>query len=600
MNRFTYTHFLYCAALLLSISTQQTAAIATPKTFFLPRTQAHLAQTNAGTERLTHIFDTKHWYGYVAMTPSYGQSYKSDIFTNYFFGSLLQDNKLQVAGSKVPDRSSKALLADYFGLPTDFKSSLSFSPRIQTAMITFDGYMGLNKIAEGLYLRWSLPACYTSYNLNVCETDINPGVNGFDAGYTSTFAIARSALPADMRSALNGTVTFGDMQTPLKYGKLPSCSLTSWRAADLTGVVGWDFAHCDNYHLGAEAFMVFPLGTRPTNEYIFEPIIGNGHHLELGAGITSHVVLWQCHEDNYLSGHFDMRISHLFGSEQQRSFDFLQNGPWSRYILAAQFQPIPRTPAGSTTSSDGNLEIAGLNDTYARKLVPGINVSTLCASINIPYQLDAVLKLCYTSDCMTIDGGYNLWSRAQEKIEILQPLAANTYALKGDAFIYGTANGTIIPLSASQNTKATATTGGNATTGTDILLNPGVDMIETAVARVDGALVQVLPQSGGTTAINTSLPIFLQTANPANCDDISSFDVDSARAPHVLTHTFFGAVTFMYEKGSCATCFVPWISLGASVSFDGKSSSCSETEKDEQLRSAVHEWNIWMKLGLSF
>ena len=57
-------------------------------------------------------------------TPYYEQSFQSARIAEYFFN----DSAIRVVGSKVPERGSQDLLADYFGLSPLFSSTVTMDP----------------------------------------------------------------------------------------------------------------------------------------------------------------------------------------------------------------------------------------------------------------------------------------------------------------------------------------------------------------------------------------------------------------------------------------------------------------------------------------
>ena len=57
--------------------------------------------------------------------------------------------------------------------------------------------------------------------------------------------------------------------------------------------LGWNFVNCQIGHAGLNIRGSIPAGTRSKAIYLFEAIIGNGHHAELGIGFTGHLILWE-------------------------------------------------------------------------------------------------------------------------------------------------------------------------------------------------------------------------------------------------------------------------------------------------------------------
>ena len=73
--------------------------------------------------------------------------------------------RLSFAGSAVTDRTPNELLADNFGLPTDFRGSIFFHPRIENFIVDLGFYMGLDYWIQGLYVRFPCTIC--AYPLDI-------------------------------------------------------------------------------------------------------------------------------------------------------------------------------------------------------------------------------------------------------------------------------------------------------------------------------------------------------------------------------------------------------------------------------------------------
>ncbi len=139
--------------------------------------------------------------------------------------------------------------------------------------------------------------------------------------------------------ALSG-YTFGDFQKrsyhKWKFNKKNS-ALSDFGIADIQMSMGWNTYNKNNKRCGLYTKIVLPTGTKINEQYwhyTFNPIIGNGNHFELGAGINGYVQLYES-EDTLFRCSFDGYANHSFGSRQFRSCDDL-NKPLSRYALVKE------------------------------------------------------------------------------------------------------------------------------------------------------------------------------------------------------------------------------------------------------------------------
>ena len=73
---------------------------------------------------------------------------------------------LHFAGSAVTDRLPNELLADNFGLATDFRGAIFFNPRVENFIADLGFYMGLDCWCQGLYIRLHAPFVHTRWNLD--------------------------------------------------------------------------------------------------------------------------------------------------------------------------------------------------------------------------------------------------------------------------------------------------------------------------------------------------------------------------------------------------------------------------------------------------
>src|SRR5581483_1421260 len=321
--------------------------------------------------------DCNYWSFYVL--PEYTRTFNSNNICQCLFGTQNCTTNcgcaLNVSGSRVQNRGTTDLLADYFYLPTDFQSTINFNPRIENVNVDLNFYWGLDSWVEGLFFRLHVPITWTRWNLNFCEKITNAGTasvvtggvvttvnGGYEPGYFAFSAIPTQDLLTSFASyasgnapsafvdpvAAAGTITF----TPLNFARITNCARTLGGVADLQAILGYNFVNCDDYHLGVGLFTSAPTGSRPTAQYLFEPVVGNGGSWTLGAHITSHATLWRsCDEDSALGFYLDCNIIHFFNARQTRTFDWVASDgtckPLGRYMLAEKMgTPVTNLFAG--------------------------------------------------------------------------------------------------------------------------------------------------------------------------------------------------------------------------------------------------------------
>lgn len=610
-----------------------------------------------------HRYDMCDMYGNFAVTAEYAKSFNSKNIARCLFGDGLSTTgdcngpTIKISGSHVQDRGVRDWLADYFGLPTDFQSTLTFSPSVKTFLVDFDLFLGLDECMEGMYLRIHAPFVHTQWSLGYCEDVLKAGVNSYDAGYFAN-AVDRSKLLNSFQDYVScGKVpelNCGVFYEPLRFSKwaVSDCrdSLKANRLSEIQVVLGSDWWQCEDYHFGFNIRGSIPTGTRPRGEYLFEPVVGNGHHFELGGGLTGHYTFYRdCECDRSAGVWFDLNVTHLFSTRQCRNFDLCQS-PNSRYMLAERLgKPVENdlegNPDVATVSQQGDnptvfppMDGYTLADYQFKKIfTPVANLTQSRVKVSVPIQVDLSVLFNYSCSCYSFDFGYNLWTRSCEKIKFdcacPSPLEGHAWALKGDAHVFGyqaqcinqvTEIGEKVALSATQHS-ANIYAGTNRPCGEALdtkqqQRNPGVDNTEFAYSVVGNFRLPLISSNtlmdlsndpncynvfsnGNETGIQTRTsiqPIFLSTAD---------IDCDGARTKGT-SHKIFGHVSYTWGETECG--YLPYIGVGAKAEFAQRNDDCCDGAKtcfttatcdpcdSSCRRCAISEWGVWIKGGVSF
>ena len=638
---------------------------------FLPRSQGRdKTRQVVGSVGHTHLYDMESWYENFSVMFEYTRSFRPQHITRCLFGCSLIDDcdcpsrTIKIQGCKVDDRDPKAWLADYFYLPSDFSSTVSFEPRIQNFLVDLDFYLGLDGWKEGLYLRIHGPITHTRWDLNFCESVVETGTCNHPAGYFTPEVLEREKLLDNFGSYASGCApaaidpfTFtgkpsgsdftvnievpGVTFQPLKFCRMDKCKRTQTGFADLRFEFGWNFYQNDDYHLGINLQGAAPTGGKQRACFLFDALVGNGNHWELGAGLTAHYIFWRNEEeDKHFGFYLDANVTHLFKATAQRCFDICDK-PNSRYMLAAKMtdnvknnlQGLTNVPLPTRAADLGaGLEVNAFAQ-FANEYAPVANVSTVDAKVSIGAQADLVAMFNYTARKFSFDIGYNFWGRSCEKIEcpeicpdkcddncrcpnICDPGQERMWVLKGDAHMFGFVEGsdntpenTPIALSASQS----AATICKGTGGKDKKkFNDTVDRPRAALAADIVFLVAApeLDGSPGNRILTSIQPIFI------NCDDLNF------QKTRGISHKIFAHFNYTcWDRDN----WFPYIGLGGFAEFgkneDSCNSSCSSGTCDictsdpcpsispcddcdpccpKCIDCALSQWGVWLKGGVSF
>lgn len=562
-------------------------------------------------------------YTVFSLAAKYQRSSHPDKMAQILFGG----SNLVFSGSGVKDRSQRDILADYFGLPQNFKSSVCFTPLITNFMMDFDWYHGLDAVLPGLYYRIHMPIVHSKWDLNLCERIVSPGTPfnakeiitpvgavpfkapaaAYPAGYLSSDRIAWAQVPKSVEEALRGKTVFGDMSYPLQFGKIFGRQELV-RASDLQCAFGWNFLLSDWYHAGLAVRLVAPIGNPSEAEFLFEPMVGNGGHWEVGMGFTSHVDLW-CSENEMRACalYVDANITHLCSAMQKRSFDLTSYGPGSRYMLLTD-NGSPSRNLFFNGNGGGNTPA---ETQYQRRLVPAINYTTFDTKVSIGVQADIVVKCAYQHNNAEFDLGYNFWGRSKEKgSRRCQRLESNRFGIKGDAQLYGfnnddsdnvdqyglsnVNNGDNSYALALNATQSQATIHGGQGAGNFV---PGAEYTNDNVNNKQAALGNVnapgtfdeLQQLDGVDANILEIDLApVHGSDPALFLTDSDINMCSGLNERAITHKFFTHVSYAWRD--CGQC-TPYIGVGAMAEL---AQSCFKSD------NGVSQWGMWLKGGISY
>lgn len=590
----------------------------------IPRSQGRdKTRQLIGTVGHTHLYDQESYYGMFAANFEYSHTFRPGQITQMLFGNDLTGcdcNNILIQGSQIINRDPKAWLADYFYLSPNFTSALSFTPNIQNYLLDLDLYIGLDPVLCGMYFRIYGPIAHTRWNLNFCERLTGTDGGSYPEGYFTVNELPSSQLLTNFTSYAsgnapgNGSITqqatrneslqdFVTTFNKLQFSKITNCVRTRTGFADLRLELGWDFWNTECYHVGANIQGAIPTGNQPQPEFFFDPIIGNGHHWELGLGLTAHYMLFDT-EVNQLGVYLDANVTHLFTDKQCRTFD-LCNKPNSRYMLATRLG-TPIDNLGGLVNSSPTPAIAQ----FKQEFTPIANLTTLPVNVSVNIQTDIVAMINYSRCNWSFDLGYNFWYLGCENIEpipfcqkqcnevdfsLCNPDEIRTWALKGDARVYGfLGTGDPIALSASEqfadihNGTNVLVTNNAATQFGDFPYNnnQGVDNAAQAVILSGPALF---------ISRNTSNLIYTSIQpNFLSCDDIN-FE----QANRGISHKLFTHVNYTWDRD----CLQPFFGIGAFVEF-GRKKSCGIDDCARRcsdcVDTALSQWGVWIRGGLSF
>jgi hypothetical protein len=565
------------------------------------------------------IPDQDRFYGSANLTFEYSRSFRSKaiaecLFENSLVGSNECGSLIKVSGSTVENRGSRDWLADYFGLPTDFQSTLQFNPVIDNYILDFNFFFGFDEFIPGLFFRFHIPVVHTRWDLNFRENVRNGGTNNgfYPAGYFTPSVVTLNNMLESVTSYMNSNkpaLTDNVKYNELTCGRFPTdCGpLKETGVAEIQAILGYSLTNSDEYHCSIGLRMAAPTGTRPNASYLFKPIVGNGKHWEIGGNLTGAYTLWHSmDEHSHLTLQTVANVTHMFNAHQTRCFD-LCGEPNSRYMLAEKMSvPVSNNLSGE----DAAGYFIPANYQFQREFAPVANVTQSDVSVSIGVQADVLLALTCVSNNFCVDIGYNAWGRTCEKIEIREGCAPDnlngrTWALKGDAFVFGFENGDATKPIALSATERYAT----IHQGTNGSLDGINSMIDNA-----------LPATGDFMEIGGHNPLYAANAEypdvyPYNQTHTSIQPIFIKENDLDLSGTkSFSNKAFAHVSYSWLDCedWTPYLGIGGEVEFghqgcndrspiiaqvppSGNTQCCGEC-----IQCTTSFWGVWVKGGFTF
>ncbi len=617
-----------------------------PITCFVPRSQSfHNELKNAVMDPDNQfLYDVDGFNGSFNIMFEYDSTFNTDKLGKCLFGQAAYcstscgDDAVAIAirGTAADViNDGKDLIADNFFLPKDFSSVVTIKPSIENFNVHLQAYFGFDEWCTGLYARIYAPITVSRWKLEANEVVTGTPIEGYAAGEIAPVAVGVADLNDSFLAYTKGQANYqlpgattpvtvaGPTVEGLKYTRFGSCDTdTTTQLADLRAELGWNFLLDEDYHLGLYIAAAAPTANDcedDCNTLLWGAKAGNGAHWELGGGLTGHYTMWRSEDCEQQFDFFvDLTINHMFAHTEKRTFDLKDangnNKALSRYIIAEKLT--------STITNGLAINNVAAKYQFAGSYAPVANFSTRDVSVSFPVQADLMAKFVYTCRGFSWALGYDFWAQACPSIDVdncnddcnSTPFPENTWALRGDAHVYGFGYGTGTSLLQIQEIPATynATTAFNIGTpfesGTIANSNGGVDAAGTPVSVTGptsaSASLRTLNNNSASNAINASVtPVFIKES-----------DLDMGNITRGLSNSIFTELNYTWIDREC---WVPYLGIGARVEFGSHNSnntvsttpvvantnSCNnscDNSCDNCDTCTATVWGIWIKGGVSF
>lgn len=330
-----------------------------------------------------------------------GQSVEKGDLARYFFPEGQEE--LFVAEDTPEDDFSKNknLLAQNFNIFTDdenFQSTIRIGPEQTIVGVGFHYRQLLwqnENWGRGIWLSLSSPLLRVQHNSNLEEQIISTSPVNDNAA---------DDVVATMMEALS--------QPAWKFGKITNRSMKKIAFADVECKLGYEWLQHKPFHMESYLGLIIPTANRPNGEFMFEPIVGRGHHLGFMFGSSLGAELWADEGfDRCVRYELTNHSEYLFQNTQTRSFD-LKHKPWSRYIPV--YSDIQQAQAQANLAVTNPLK-AQNNST------PGINVLTQQVKVTPGFSHTVNTAFLYSQKRFQAEVGYNFFSKRAEHVKLANP-----------------------------------------------------------------------------------------------------------------------------------------------------------------------------------
>ncbi len=332
------------------------------------------------------------------ITPFYIKSFNGADLRHYFFPA--GKDALVIQGStagNAPDISGTWLkivgtgVADQALISNNFQSNFRINPTYEYLGTNLYAHKQIGNFSLGhLWGEISLPVAQLTVKHGMSENGVGGNVNQIESIVTFQDAVGRNYFDnATLLYSVDAATALS--QSTRQYQKLSKNPIKQIGLGDTTLRLGLTKKEFQLF-----ARLVLPTSKAPTNEFMFEPQLGNGSHVGLGIGGAWDHSTQLAHIDSTLDVHAQIDGTYLLSNSQMRTFDITSYGAFSRYLVFRAFQ-------------DG----AGRHPWY-----PGVNVLTKKTTVSPTGELTAHLNGAITRGNFRFGLSYGFYGAPQENLSI--------------------------------------------------------------------------------------------------------------------------------------------------------------------------------------
>jgi len=302
-------------------------------------------------------------------------------------------NPAAVAGDEI---DAPLIIHDHRGVASyRAAADISFKPELQQYGARIDLFQDVDTPCKGMFFRAGTTALQVESKMGMQIA--NEVTEGNDVNLTLGQFFAGQGNDAQATGPKN--------QVGLSKARIPAGHRSKAGFADLDLSLGYKCVHTQRSHVFVSLDVTVPTGNRVRGDYVFEAVIGNGHHFGLGATVDGGVEVWK-NDVGTLRFEAVAHYKYLFENNEQRTLSLVDRTNASKYFLVGKLGAPQRTP-----------------------LLPLANISTVPVAVKPGHQLDMLAALSFNSGKFTIDVGYNPFWRDAESVHLNSFGADSAYGL---------------------------------------------------------------------------------------------------------------------------------------------------------------------------
>ncbi len=315
-----------------------------------------------------------HVLGGMQFIPFYQRSMSTKRTSRYFL--INKKTELLVSGDKnIADLPVRDVRAEWLGLSDTFQGTLAVNPKQEQFGFVLEYSQDLKKwldvmFIRDMYISIIAPFCSTSNDLNLRQFNI--------ANPSETF-------PHDIIQAFN--------QPSWLYGKINPKTKRRTNLAELKILFGTSYESRDYLQVNYNSVLVIPIADKEHAEFLFDPVVGNNHHMGIGACLNIQALLNRDPSNVAFCFFLDLESTILIRNKQYRTFD-LRGKPWSRFLLMNE-----------QTGYEPRFE------------VPGVNLMTYKAVIKPFNVVDFAMGWRTKTKHVECEAGWGIWGHGYERID---------------------------------------------------------------------------------------------------------------------------------------------------------------------------------------